>query len=436
MNKKLKLEWHSPDREKERKSVLEKKQGRSVFEKLAWHYQQEITDPVNGEEINFSKRHSVSDKGHLVPDNVPESYKDPVNFWQEAEQADRQKRRSPFSFENTALTIHLDLPQGLTKEEQIKQTRDFAEQQFTSVGVGVTYSIGEIYRDANGNENYKRGKSNGEYRAEFTYSTRKLTPAGFGDKWNAENTAQQQRAAEVLRQKWEAWDRTYKREEPQQEQPDQEQQTRQERVNEAYSIPDTPTQEISQEPQRVEPKQPAIEETPVNNAWEEHKARVKQELGSALKGQDEQPQEQLQGYAIPEIKQSKLKQQNKITSWEEFRDNTTDQTSIKAKLRQQNQITSWEEFNAIDGESERTREERQQAREQQPTQAVTPALDLYDSPTDHTRIKAREELKQATPKPGGMKITSWEEFNAIDEENERARQEREQNREQGQERDR
>jgi len=110
---------------------ISRSKGQSAVASASYRSAEKLYDERIKKQFDYSKKHGVSHTEILLPENIPEQFKDRSTLWNEVEKSEKRINSE------LAKEYQLALPLEVSTEEKIKLVKDFANEQFVKKGLGV-----------------------------------------------------------------------------------------------------------------------------------------------------------------------------------------------------------------------------------------------------------------------------------------------------------
>ena len=144
--------------------IISRSAGRSSVAAAAYRAAERIYDHRTGLWHDFTDKGGVVHSEILLPDHAPEHYRDRAILWNSVEHSEKAKNAQ------TAREVEIALPCELDREELIKLTREYVQEQFVSRGMCADVCI------------HQKGEKN--THAHIMLTTRPIEPDGT---WGAKS---------------------------------------------------------------------------------------------------------------------------------------------------------------------------------------------------------------------------------------------------------
>lgn len=170
--------------------VFTRSKGHSAVAAAAYRAGAKLKDERSGRTHRYEHRKGVIDAFLLLPVNAPDGFNSRAVLWNAAEDAEKRKNSC------VARELILALPHELSKEDRHSLTKDLGLWLVDRYGVAADIAIhAPVAGDGHDERNH---------HAHLLFSTRELTPAGFGKKTRIlDDKVTGKAETELIREVWE-----------------------------------------------------------------------------------------------------------------------------------------------------------------------------------------------------------------------------------------
>lgn len=115
--------------------IIKRSSGKSAVASAAYIAGERIVDEETGRISDYRRKFEVEYKNIIIPDNVPEKYRDRSFLWNEVQRIENK------SDAQLCRSLEIALPLGLNWDDAINLTEDYIKDNFTSKGMIADYAI-------------------------------------------------------------------------------------------------------------------------------------------------------------------------------------------------------------------------------------------------------------------------------------------------------